>query len=67
VDQFNGQLLLALTCVAVAACVLVRRFVLMIRSSGKGGCGSGGCGSCQSSHPNRAEGFVSLDQFTKQK
>jgi hypothetical protein len=65
VDQINGQLLLALACVAVAVAVLVRRFVLMIRSPGKSGCQSGGCGSCPSAKAAPSEGFVSLDQLTK--
>lgn len=62
-DQINGQLLLALTCVAAAVAVLVRRFVLMVRSPNKGGCQSGGCNSCPSNQKTNTGGFVSLDQF----
>lgn len=58
---FDGQLLLALTCVAVAVAVLARRFVSMVRNTGKGGCRSEGCGGCPSKLPDNEKGFVSLD------
>ena len=60
-NSINGQLLLALTCVAVAGIVLIRRLVLMIRNPGKSGCQSGGCGGCPSTA--NKDGFVSLDRL----
>ncbi len=63
-NAIDSQLLLALTCVAVAAGVLVRRFARMLRNPG-GGCHSGGCQSCPSQKTANADGFVSLDQLTK--
>jgi hypothetical protein len=63
-NPIDGQLLLALACVAVAAAVLVRRFVLLVKDPKGNGCGSGGCSRCPTNRPNTADGFVSLNELS---
>ncbi len=66
-DQANMQTLLALTCVAVAVGVLVRRLVMMIRHPAGSGCHAGGCQGCPSKSLRKTDGFVSLDQLMEAK